>query len=721
MFDSKLYLLQSPALLFWKGQMEKFETKVGDATLTIETGKLALLASGSVTVRLGDTVLLASAVIANKPKEGVSFFPLLIDFEEKMYASGKISGSRFIKREGRASDNAILTARLTDRPLRPLFAKGFYNDVQVVITVLSADLVHDPDTLSIIGASAALMLTDAPFAGPVGAVRVGLINGELVVNPSYEQLEKDSQLDLVIAGTRDKILMIEAGAKEVDEATFAKALQFAHQALQPTLDIQEQLMKLRDKSASKEYSLMRPTPELMSEMREFVGSQASEAIYQADKIQRDASLHVLREKVWQKFATEELTELIMADAFDHLLEEELRANILKSDKRPDGRKLTEIRPLSCEVSVLPRTHGSALFNRGETQALTSTTLGSVADEQMIDTMDASTTKRYLHHYNFPPYAVGEVRPMRGPGRREIGHGALAEKALLPMIPSKEEFPYTIRVVSEILGSNGSSSMAATCGSTLSLMDAGVPIKKPVAGIAMGVITDDKGKFKILTDIAGIEDFNGDMDFKVAGTRDGITAVQLDMKVAGLGLDILEKALEQAYPARQEILAVISKCLTGPRKELSIYAPRVETIKINQDKIRDVIGSGGKIINGIIDRAGGKNITEINIEDDGTIYVSSTDAKLAAQAIKEIENLTREAEVGALYEGKVTRIMDFGAFVEIFPGTEGLVHISQLAPERVNKVTDIVKEGDIIPVIVTEIDSQGRVNLSRKAALKRQGK
>ncbi|MFA5967373.1 MAG: polyribonucleotide nucleotidyltransferase [Patescibacteria group bacterium] len=701
--------------------MEKFETKVGDATLTIETGKLALLASGSVTVRLGDTVLLASAVIANKPKEGVSFFPLLIDFEEKMYASGKISGSRFIKREGRASDNAILTARLTDRPLRPLFAKGFYNDVQVVITVLSADLVHDPDTLSIIGASAALMLTDAPFAGPVGAVRVGLINGELVVNPSYEQLEKDSQLDLVIAGTRDKILMIEAGAKEVDEATFAKALQFAHQALQPTLDIQEQLMKLRDKSASKEYSLMRPTPELMSEMREFVGSQASEAIYQADKIQRDASLHVLREKVWQKFATEELTELIMADAFDHLLEEELRANILKSDKRPDGRKLTEIRPLSCEVSVLPRTHGSALFNRGETQALTSTTLGSVADEQMIDTMDASTTKRYLHHYNFPPYAVGEVRPMRGPGRREIGHGALAEKALLPMIPSKEEFPYTIRVVSEILGSNGSSSMAATCGSTLSLMDAGVPIKKPVAGIAMGVITDDKGKFKILTDIAGIEDFNGDMDFKVAGTRDGITAVQLDMKVAGLGLDILEKALEQAYPARQEILAVISKCLTGPRKELSIYAPRVETIKINQDKIRDVIGSGGKIINGIIDRAGGKNITEINIEDDGTIYVSSTDAKLAAQAIKEIENLTREAEVGALYEGKVTRIMDFGAFVEIFPGTEGLVHISQLAPERVNKVTDIVKEGDIIPVIVTEIDSQGRVNLSRKAALKRQGK
>ena len=701
--------------------MEKFETKVGDATLIIETGKLAKLASGSVTIRLGDTVLLATAIVTDKPKEDVSYFPLLIDFEEKMYASGKISGSRFIKREGRASENATLTARLTDRPLRPLFAKGFYNDVQVVVTVLSADLVHDPDTLSIIGASAALMLTDAPFSGPVGAVRVGLINGELVVNPSYEQMEKESRLDLVVAGTKDKILMIEAGAKEVDEATFTKALKFAHQALQPTLAIQEQLVKALKKTARKEYALLSPTKELMAEMAEFVGDRVKDAIYHPEKTDRNALLTELRESVGQKFVTDTTPKLVVADAFAYILEVELRKNILEREQRPDGRKLNEIRPLNCEVGILPRTHGSALFDRGETQALTTTTLGSVADEQMIDTMDANTTKRYLHHYNFPPYATNEVRPMRGPGRREIGHGALAEKALLPMIPSKEEFPYTIRVVSEILASNGSSSMAAVCGSTLSLMDAGVPIKKPVAGIAMGVIADDKGKFKILTDIAGVEDFNGDIDFKVAGTKDGITAAQLDMKVPGMEIGILEQALTQAHPARQSILEVISKCIAAPRSEISIYAPRVEIIKINPEKIRDVIGSGGKIINGIIDRAGGKNVTEINIEEDGTIYVSSVDAKLAAQAIQEISNLTREAEVGTLYEGRVTRIMDFGAFVEIFPGTEGLVHISQLDAARVNKVTDIVKEGDIIPVIVTEIDSQGRVNLSRKAALKRQGK
>lgn len=701
-----------------KGFMEKFETRVGDATLTISTGKLAQLASGSVTIQLGDTVLLATAIISSQPKAGVSYFPLLIDFEEKMYASGKISGSRFIKREGRASENATLTARLTDRPLRPLFAKGFYNDVQVVVTVLSADLVHDPDTLSIIGASAALMLTDAPFYGPVGAVRVGLINGELVINPSYEQLEKESKLDLVVAGTKDKILMIEAGAKEVDEATFVKAIKFAHQALQPTIEIQEQLIKARIQAARKEYALLSPTKELMTEMGKFMGDRVQKVIYHLEKTQRSELLEALRQEVWQQFVTEENREIVVADAFAYLVEVELRKNILDKDKRPDGRKLTEIRPLSCEVGILPRTHGSALFNRGETQALTTTTLGSVADEQMIDTMDANTTKRYLHHYNFPPYATNEVKPMRGPGRREIGHGALAEKALLPMIPSKEEFPYTIRVVSEILASNGSSSMAAVCGSTLSLMDAGVPIKKPVAGIAMGVITNDADKFKILTDIAGIEDFNGDMDFKLAGTKDGLTAMQMDTKIAGLGLAILEQAIQQGYQARQEILQVIAKCIPAPRKEISVYAPRVEVVKINPEKIRDVIGSGGKIINGIIDRAGGKNVTEINIEEDGTIYVSSINPDYTRQAVAEIGNLTREAKAGEFYKGRVTRIMDFGAFVEIFPGTEGLVHISQLDKQRVNRVTDIVKEGDIIPVVVMEIDSQGRVNLSRKAALGR---
>ena len=694
--------------------MEQLTTKVGAATLTLSTGKLAKLASGSVTIQLGDTVLLATAIVANQPKATATYFPLLIDFEEKMYASGKISGSRFIKREGRASDNAILTARLTDRPLRPLFPKGFYNDVQVVITVLSADLIHDPDTLSIIGASTALLMAGAPFAGPVGAVRVGLINGELVINPSYEDLEKSSQLDLVVAGTKDKVLMIEAGAKEVDEATFAKAVKFAHEAMQPTIKIQEQLIK-QLKITPKEYVLSTPSAELVEAAKQIMQIKLTDAIYNIDKTQRNTALSLLQQEVIEKLVTDEVLERTVVEVFEKLLSEEVQKNILETERRPDGRKLNEIRPIDCEVGILPRTHGSGLFTRGETQSLTVTTLGSVADEQLIDTMDASTTKRYLHHYNFPPYATNEVRPMRGPGRREIGHGALAEKALEPMIPDKDSFPYTIRVVSEILGSNGSSSMAAVCGSTLSLMDAGVPIKKPVAGIAMGVITG-QGKFKILTDIAGIEDFNGDMDFKVAGTKDGITAVQLDMKATGLDLDLLESALKEAYPARQEILEKIAKCLPAPRGELSMYAPRVDLIKINPDKIRDVIGPGGKMINGIIDRHGGKNVTEINIEEDGTVYVSSTNAEFVKQVIAEIGNLTREPEVGALYQGRVTRIMDFGAFVEIFPGTEGLVHISQLDNSRVAKVTDIVKEGDIIPVIVTEIDSQGRVNLSRKAAL-----
>ncbi|KKT87291.1 MAG: Polyribonucleotide nucleotidyltransferase [candidate division Kazan bacterium GW2011_GWB1_45_10] len=694
--------------------MEQLTTKVGAATLTLSTGKLAKLASGSVTIQLGDTVLLATAIVANQPKATATYFPLLIDFEEKMYASGKISGSRFIKREGRASDNAILTARLTDRPLRPLFPKGFYNDVQVVITVLSADLIHDPDTLSIIGASTALLMAGAPFAGPVGAVRVGLINGELVINPSYEDLEKSSQLDLVVAGTKDKVLMIEAGAKEVDEATFAKAVKFAHEAMQPTIKIQEQLIK-QLKITPKEYVLSTPSAELVEAAKQIMQIKLTDAIYNIDKTQRNTALSLLQQEVIEKLVTDEVLERTVVEVFEKLLSEEVQKNILETERRPDGRKLNEIRPIDCEVGILPRTHGSGLFTRGETQSLTVTTLGSVADEQLIDTMDARTTKRYLHHYNFPPYATNEVRPMRGPGRREIGHGALAEKALEPMIPDKDSFPYTIRVVSEILGSNGSSSMAAVCGSTLSLMDAGVPIKKPVAGIAMGVITG-QGKFKILTDIAGIEDFNGDMDFKVAGTKDGITAVQLDMKATGLDLDLLESALKEAYPARQEILEKIAKCLPAPRGELSMYAPRVDLIKINPDKIRDVIGPGGKMINGIIDRHGGKNVTEINIEEDGTVYVSSTNAEFVKQVIAEIGNLTREPEVGALYQGRVTRIMDFGAFVEIFPGTEGLVHISQLDNSRVAKVTDIVKEGDIIPVIVTEIDSQGRVNLSRKAAL-----
>ncbi len=691
--------------------MEKFETSLGDATLIIETGKLAKLAGGSVTVRLGETVVLATATIANQPRDGIDFFPLLVDFEEKMYASGKISGSRFIKREGRASENAILTSRLTDRPLRPLFPKGFRNDIQVVVTVLSADMVNDPDSLSIIAASAAISLTDAPFAGPIGSVRVGLIDDKFVINPSYEQLE-NSQLDLVVAGSKDKVLMVEAGAKEVDEAVMIKAIRFAQEAIKPTVEIQEQLIKAVNPNEAGKYDLSLPTEELISQIDQFVGNRMEDTVYSETKKGRNEKLDALQEEVKEKFSTEELSSKIVGDAFYKIVSKVLRKNILENDKRPDGRKLDEIRNLECEVGILPRPHGSALFSRGETQALSIITLGSASDAQMIDTMDSDTTKMYMHHYNFPPYSTGEVRPMRGPGRREIGHGALAERALVPVIPSKEDFPYTIRVVSEILASNGSSSMASVCGSTLSLMDAGVPIAKPVAGIAMGVITDENN-FKILTDIAGIEDFNGDMDFKVAGTKDGVTALQLDMKVEGLSVDIFEEAFAQAKTARLDILTAMSKCLDKPRADLSPYAPRITVLKIDPEKIRDVIGSGGKVINEMIEKAGGRNVTEINIEDDGTVYVSSTNAEYASNVIEQIKNITKEAKAGEKYQGKVTRIMDFGAFVEIFPGTEGLVHISKLANHRVDKVTDIVKEGDTIPVIVEEIDSMGRVNLAHQ--------
>lgn len=697
--------------------MENFKTNFGEAELTIETGKLARLASGSVTVRLGDTVVLATAVIADKPRDDIDWFPLFVDFEEKMYASGKISGSRFIKREGRASENATLTSRLIDRPLRPLFPKGFYNDVQIIITVLSADLVNDPDIIAIIASSAALLLAGAPFAGPVGAVRVGLIDDKFVVNPSYEQTENGSKLDLIVAGTKDKIIMAEAGAKEVDEETIMKAIEFAQKSLQPTIEIQEKMMKAIAKQDRKEHELALPNEKLTSELVKFVGSKATEAIYHAEKTKRNEMLDELRKQVWEQFVTEENSEKIINQAFSNVVSQEFRKNVLENDKRPDGRSLDEIRPLECEVQILPRPHGSALFNRGETQALTTVTLGSVSDEQMIDTMDADTTKRYMHHYNFPPYSVNEVKPMRGPSRRDIGHGALAERALSPVIPNKEDFPYTIRVVSEILASNGSSSMAAVCGSTLSLMDAGVPIIRPVAGIAMGVVVGDNN-FKILTDIAGMEDANGDMDLKVAGTKDGITALQLDMKIKGLGVEVFEQAFAQAKKARLEILNTITKCISSPRTELSPHAPRVTTIKIDPDKIREVIGPGGKTINEIIDKAGGRSITEISIEDDGTVYVSSTNAEYAKQAVADIKDIIKEAKVGESYEGKVVRITDFGAFVELFPGTDGLVHISKLADHRVDKVTDIVKEGDIVPVVVTEIDNMGRINLTHKDALKK---
>ena len=691
----------------------KFTATLGGHELVLETGKMAQLASGSVTLRLGDTVVLATAVVADQPRSGIDFFPLMVEYEERMYAAGKISGSRFVKREGRPSEDAILAGRLIDRPLRPLFPKGFYNDLQVVITVLSADLMNDPDILGITAASAAVIQTGAPFKGPVAGVRVGLINDEFVANPTHEQREV-SKLDLVVAGTKDAIMMVEAGASEVSEEKMLDAIAFAHKAMQPAIELQEQMLAAMG-SKEGEYQIDIPSPELKSQIASSVGTDLEAALYAQDKTARNENLSALKQRIWEQFVTEEMPESAVADAFSKVVSEEFRKNIFEQERRPDGRKLDEIRPLSIEVGVLPRPHGSALFTRGETQALSIVTLGSLDDEQILDTMEEDTTKRYMHHYNFPPYSVNEAKPMRSTGRREIGHGALAERALLPMIPSREDFPYTIRVVSEILSSNGSSSMASVCGSTLSLMDAGVPIQKPVAGVAMGLVTNGND-YKILTDIAGVEDFNGDMDFKVAGTRDGITALQMDIKVAGITPQILKDALAQANIGRMFLLDKMAAVIDQPRAELSKYAPRVITVKVPADRIGEVIGPGGKVINEIIDKAGGKAVTTISIQDDGTTYITSTNAAMGEQAAQTIRDMVRQVEPGEKFNGTVMRIMDFGAFVEILPGKEGLVHISQLANKRIDKVSDVVKVGDKLEVVVTEIDDLGRINLSHKALL-----
>ncbi|MFH0905434.1 MAG: polyribonucleotide nucleotidyltransferase [bacterium] len=695
--------------------MKKFGTKLGTTELLMETGKLAPLASGSIVARMGDTVVLATAVVALKPRPAIDFFPLLIDYEEKFYAAGKISGSRFVKREGRPSDEAVLSARLIDRPLRPLFPKGFRNDVQVVITVLSVDLVNDPDILAITAASAALMQAGAPFQGPVAGVRVGYLDSKYVLNPTYEQREK-SQLDLIVAGTKEAIMMVEAGAHELSEEIVLGGIEFGHQQLQPAIELQSELVKeLKIKPAA--YGVQEAPVELKQKIVEKAKPELEGAIYHPDKTTRTEKLAELQHRIWEEFITEEAPEAVVADIFSKVVSEEFRHNILNQDRRPDGRKLDEIRPLSMEIGLLPRTHGSALFTRGETQALSTVTLGSLDDEQILDTMESDTTKRYMHHYNFPPYATNEVKPMRSAGRREIGHGALAERALLSVIPGRVAFPYTIRVVSEILSSNGSSSMASVCGSTLSLMDAGVPIAKPIAGIAMGLVTDGS-RYKILTDIAGIEDFNGDMDFKVTGSRDGITALQMDIKVAGITKAIMQDALSQAKIGRLFLLDKMAEIIPAPRKELSPFAPRVIVVQVPQDRIGEVIGPGGRIINDIIDKAGGKGVTTISIEEDGSTFITSTNAELGEQAAQAVRNIIREVKPGEKFTGRVTRIMDFGAFVEILPGKEGLVHISQLANERVNRVEDVVKEGDTLEVVVTEIDNLGRINLSHKALLKR---
>lgn len=698
---------------------KKWSLQIGGRILEIETGLLAGQANGAVTVRYGDTVVLATAVMSKEASKISGYFPLLVDFEERYYAAGKIKGSRFIKREGRPSDDAILSGRVADRTIRPLFNPRMRNEVQVVLTVLSYDGENDPGILSVIAASTALAISNIPWNGPVAAVRVGQVNGEFILNPVNGEIS-DGKLDLVLSGTKDKINMIESGAKEVPEVEILKAFEFGFEAIKKIAAFIGEIQKEVGQEKS-EPALLRGTPEFEAKIKEILLSEGlADALYDKDKKTINEKIKSIKEKVSayieENFAqSEELEKLkeIAEQVFDETSDEIVHKNILEKELRPDSRKLDEIRPITCKVGLLPRTHGTGLFTRGETQALTVTTLGSPGDQQIIDTMATDTKKRYIHYYNFPPYSVGEVRPMRGPGRREIGHGALAEKALVPVLPSKEEFPYTILLVSEILSSNGSSSMASTCGSTLSLMDAGVPIKRPVSGIAMGIIVKDENNYKVLTDIQGLEDHFGDMDFKSAGTEIGVTAIQMDVKVEGVTLEMLRDVLMQAQRNRMEIMAKMLAVIPAPRAEMSQYAPRIIVMQINPDKIRNVIGTGGKVINEIIDETG----VQIDIEDDGSVFITSADATSAKKAEEWIKNLTHEVKAGEIFNARITRIMNFGAFAEILPGQEGLIHISELADRRVEKVEDVVKVGDVVPVKVKEIDAQGRINLSVKAVAK----
>lgn len=689
--------------------------EIGGEEWVVETGKLAKQSNAAVTVRYGETVVLVTATASDQPREGIDFFPLTCDFEERLYAAGKIPGG-FFKREGRPGERAILTARLMDRPIRPLFPKGFRNDVQVIATTLSADQVHPPDVAAVVGASAALSLSDIPWAGPIGCVRIGLIDGQLVVNSTLQQTERESQLDLVVAASDDAIIMVECGADEVPESKMLEALELAHAECRKVVAALRELVARAGKPKRK-VPLATPDPELVREVRDLAEERLNAALRHPDKLSREEQTQRVIQEVTEQLAerhpdrAQEITTLLVD------LEKELvRRMILQEGVRPDGRTPTQIRPLYIEVGLMPRTHGSALFQRGQTQVLTLCTLGTGEDEQILDDLGILESKRFMHHYVFPPYSTGEVRPLRGPGRREIGHGALAERALARMIPPEEAFPYTIRLVSEVLESNGSTSMASVCGSTLALMDAGVPIKAPVAGIAMGLITGEDGRMAILTDIQGIEDAMGDMDFKVAGTREGITALQMDIKIPGLTREILAQALEQARQARLAILDAMLRVLPAPRPDLSPYAPRLFTLYINPDKIREVIGPGGKVINKITSETGVK----IDIEQDGRVIVASTDPQAAQKAVRMIQDIVREVEVGQTYLGRVTRLVNFGAFVEVLPGKEGLVHISELSDRRVDKVEDVVKVGDEILVRVKEIDSLGRINLTRRGLTAQDG-
>ncbi len=691
-------------------ESQSFKCEVGGRSLIIDTGKLAGQASGAVTVRYGDTVVLVTVCLSNEPREGVDFLPLTVDYEERLYAAGKIPGG-FIRREGRPSQEATLASRLTDRPLRPLLPKRWRYDIQLIVTVLSADQENDPDILAVIGSSAVLLMSEVPFEYPVSAIHVGYINGELVLNPTLVQLES-SQLDLVVASTEQAVVMVEAGAQEVSEDIVIQAIKFGHEANQDIIKIQQQLQQACAKPKL-ETVISEINPEVISAISPIINGRLEQALYQPDKPQREQALSHLKKELVDSLG-ESFPEEEILSAFDAEVKAELRTGILDRGQRVSGRSLTEVRPLGCEVGLLPRTHGSALFTRGRTQVLTIATLGSIKKEQQLDGLGIEETKRFIHHYNFPPFSTGEVKRVGTPGRREIGHGALAERAILPVLPEDEDFPYTIRLVSEVLSSSGSTSMASVCASSLSLMDAGIPIKRAVAGVAMGLVTRDNGDYVILTDIEGIEDNYGDMDFKIAGTTEGITALQMDTKLKGISLEILEKALNQAKEARLFILDVMQQTISSSRPEVSRYAPRMYKIMIDPDKIGSVIGTGGKTIRSIIE----ETKTTIDINNDGTVLIGSSDEEATRKAIEIIEGLTKEVEVGSIYTGKVTRLLNFGVMVEILPGKEGLVHISELADYRVAKVEDIVKVGDEITVKVIDIDNQGRINLSRRATFEK---
>ena len=687
-----------------------YETEFAGKKISFETGKMCCLAGGSVLVRYGETTVLVNATASKKPRDGIDFLPLSVDFEEKLYSVGKIPGS-FLKREGRPSDKAVLSSRVVDRPIRPLFPKDMRNDVTVVMTVLSVDPDCQPEIAGMIGASFALSISDIPWNGPIAGINVGLVDGEIILTPTAEQ-RKESDLTLVVAGTDKKVCMIEAGAKEVADDVMLEAIMKGFAEIQKMVEfikgVQKEIGKPKFTFESQEVD-----HDLFEEIKAFAEERVMAALDTDDKNLRDQNLAPIEEDVRAKFDPEDLRPGVIGECLYKLQKFIVRRWLLEEGKRVDGRKMDEIRPLAAEVGLIPRVHGSGMFTRGQTQVLTITTLGTIKESQLLDGIDGETTKRYMHQYNFPSYSVGETRPSRGPGRREIGHGALAERALEPVLPSIEEFPYSLRLVSEVLSSNGSTSQGSICGSTLSLMDAGVPIKAPVAGISCGLITAEDGSWKTMVDIQGLEDFFGDMDFKVGGTHKGITAIQMDLKIDGLTPEIIAEAFQKTHVARDYILdEIILKAIPAPRPELSKYAPKMLTLKIDPDKIREVIGSGGKVIQKICAECNVK----IDIEDDGHIFVSSMDIDDARRAVMVIETIVNDPEIGAIYKGVVTRLMNFGAFVEIAPGKEGLVHISKLDERRVEKVEDVVAHGDEILVMVTEIDQQGRINLSRRDAL-----